>query len=137
MGLWADTFGGGNSFTESVANTFTKSDNKEYQGGSLVNTDTGKIVSGGAMDSTDTYQKNKSVGDKSAGHGEDYKFADAVGDIKDIVGNSTSTVERNPKAKDEDNKTVGAAEQTTGDKEKAEEEAETGAMGAERRDKMD
>ena len=35
MGLWADTFGGGNSFTESVANTFTPNDGASYVGGTL------------------------------------------------------------------------------------------------------
>ena len=35
MGLWADTFGGGNSFTESVANVFTPSDGASYVGGTL------------------------------------------------------------------------------------------------------
>ena len=36
MGFWADTFGGGNSFTESVANTFTPNDGASYVGGTLV-----------------------------------------------------------------------------------------------------
>jgi hypothetical protein len=35
MGFWADTFGGGNSFTESVANTFTPNDGATYVGGTL------------------------------------------------------------------------------------------------------
>jgi len=35
MGLWADTFGGGNSFTESLANTFTPNDGASYVGGTL------------------------------------------------------------------------------------------------------
>ena len=35
MGLWADTFGGGNSFTESVANVFTPDDGASYSGGTL------------------------------------------------------------------------------------------------------
>ena len=35
MGLWADTFGGGNSFTESVANVFTPNDGASYVGGTL------------------------------------------------------------------------------------------------------
>ena len=33
MGFWADTFGGGNSFTESVANVFTKGDGASYVDG--------------------------------------------------------------------------------------------------------
>jgi hypothetical protein len=35
MGLWADTIGDGNSFTESVANVFTPSDGASYVGGTL------------------------------------------------------------------------------------------------------
>ena len=36
MGFWSDTFGGGNSFSESVANTFTPSDGASYVSGNLV-----------------------------------------------------------------------------------------------------
>lgn len=36
MGLWSSTFGGGNSFKESVANTFTPSDGAKYEKGNLV-----------------------------------------------------------------------------------------------------
>ena len=36
MGFWADTFGGGNSFSESVANVFTPNDGAKYEGGNLV-----------------------------------------------------------------------------------------------------
>lgn len=35
MGFWSDTFGGGNSFSESVANVTTPGDNYEYRGGTL------------------------------------------------------------------------------------------------------
>ena len=35
MGFWSDTFGGGNSFSESVANVTTPRDNYEYLGGDL------------------------------------------------------------------------------------------------------
>jgi hypothetical protein len=35
MGLWSSTFGGGNSFTESVANTFTPDDGASYVNGTL------------------------------------------------------------------------------------------------------
>jgi len=131
MGLWADTFGGGNSFSESLANVTTTGNNTEYQGGSLVNTDTGKIVSGGAMNSTDTNQKNKSVGDKSAGHGEDYTFSDAVGDITDIFGSGTAIIDPNPTANDDDNNTGGSSAQTSGDNDQAAEDAEPGALSSE------
>jgi len=36
MGLWSSTFGGGNSFTESVANVFSTEDDAVYSGGNLV-----------------------------------------------------------------------------------------------------
>ena len=131
MGLWADTFGGGNSFSESLANVTTTGNNTEYQGGSLVNTDTGKIVSGGAMNSTDTNQKNKSVGDKSAGHGEDYTFSDAVGDITDIFGSGTAIIDPNPTANDDDNNTGGSSAQTADDSNQTAEDAEPGALSSE------
>jgi len=35
MGFWSDSFGGGNSFSESVANVTTPRDNYEYRGGDL------------------------------------------------------------------------------------------------------
>lgn len=35
MGFWSDNFGGGNSFSESVANTFTPNDGASYVGGTL------------------------------------------------------------------------------------------------------
>lgn len=35
MGFWSDNFGGGNSFSESVSNTFTPSDGASYVGGTL------------------------------------------------------------------------------------------------------
>ena len=130
---WADTFGGGNSFSESLANVTTRGNNTEYQGGSLVNTDTGKIVSGGAMNSTDTNQKNKSVGDKSAGHGEDYKFSDAVGDFKDLFGSGTAIIDPNPTEHDDDNdkKQGGSSAQTASGSDQAEEDAEPGALSSE------
>jgi hypothetical protein len=36
MGFWSDVFGGGNSFSQSVANVFTPNDGKSYSGGTLV-----------------------------------------------------------------------------------------------------
>ena len=45
MGFWSSTFGGGNSFSESVANTFTKDDNYEYRGGTLYDNTTNNPVS--------------------------------------------------------------------------------------------
>jgi hypothetical protein len=131
MGLWADTFGGGNSFSESLANVTTTGNNTEYQGGSLVNTDTNTIVSGGAMNSTDTNQKNKSVGDKSAGHGEDYKFSDAVGDFKELFGSGTAVIDPNPTANDDDNNQGGSSAQTAAGADQAGEEDAPGALSSE------
>lgn len=92
MGLWADTFGGGNSFSESVANTFTPSDGKEYQGGSLVDTNTNKVIAGGFADSSSTNQNGSSVGSTSTGHGDDYKISDAVGGITGIFSSGGDKV---------------------------------------------
>ena len=52
MGFWSDTFGGGNSFTESVANTFTPNDGASYVGGQLVDDATGASISPGGTTST-------------------------------------------------------------------------------------
>jgi len=40
MGLWSDTFGGGNSLQQSIANVTTPGDNTTYVGGVLTNNDT-------------------------------------------------------------------------------------------------
>ena len=44
---WADTFGDGNSFKESLANTFTKSDGASYVGGTLQYDKDGGVGGGG------------------------------------------------------------------------------------------
>jgi len=79
MGFWSDTFGGGNSFSESLANVTTPKDDYEYRGGTLYgkdnkavdyNPDTGKYGGAGApsnlgaMDSksTDAYSYNLNQG---------------------------------------------------------------------------
>ena len=79
MGFWSDTFGGGNSFSESVANVTTRGDDYEYRGGTLYDKDnkavdynpnTGKYGGAGAppnlgaMDSrnTDAYSYNLNQG---------------------------------------------------------------------------
>ena len=49
MGIWADTFGGGNSFKESVANTFTKGDGASYVGGTLQYDKDGGVGGGGVV----------------------------------------------------------------------------------------
>ena len=45
MGLWSSTFGGGNSFSQSVANVSTPNDGTSYSGGSLTSDSSGKKVS--------------------------------------------------------------------------------------------
>ena len=42
MGLWSSTVGDGNSFTQSVANTFTPNDGLVYEGGQLVDQEEGR-----------------------------------------------------------------------------------------------
>lgn len=44
-GFWSSTFGGGNSFQESLANVTTKDDNYEYRGGTLYDNTTNNPVS--------------------------------------------------------------------------------------------
>ena len=44
MGFWSETFGGGNSFSESVANATTRDDDYEYRGGNLYD------ISGGGQE---------------------------------------------------------------------------------------
>ena len=82
-GFWSSTFGGGNSFGESVANVTTRGDDYEYRGGTLYdkdnkavdyNPDTGKYggagapLNLGAMDSrnTDAYSYNLNQGNAGA-----------------------------------------------------------------------
>ena len=48
MGLWSSTFGDGNSFAESVANTFTKDDGASYVKGNLVNDSDGTSLTAGS-----------------------------------------------------------------------------------------
>ena len=79
MGLWSSTFGGGNSFKESVANISTPGDNKQYQGGSLVNTNTNKVIQGGAMNSTATNQKDSKVGSTSTGFVDNQPISAVLG----------------------------------------------------------
>lgn len=81
MGFWSDTFGGGNSLSESVANTFTPGDDKEYQGGSLVDTTNNTVIAGGTMDSSNTGQSNVSAGSTSQGFSENGSIADGISNI--------------------------------------------------------
>ena len=55
MGFWSDTFGGGNSFSESVANVTTGDDNYEYRGGTLYDNTTNKAVDADQFGSDSKY----------------------------------------------------------------------------------
>lgn len=85
MSWWSDNIGGGNSLGESVANVFTSGDGKEYQGGSLVDTNTNQVVSGGFMDSNSTNQSNKNVGDTSSGHGDSKNLGEVVSGVSNSI----------------------------------------------------
>lgn len=52
-GWWADTFGGGNSFQQSLANTFTPNDGTSYVNGQLANDFQGPNIDGSAGYSID------------------------------------------------------------------------------------
>ena len=62
MGFWADTFGGGNSFTESVANVFTPNDGASYVGGNLVYDSGSNEGSAVPVNSSGGYGSNDSGG---------------------------------------------------------------------------
>ena len=79
MGLWADTFGGGNSFKESVANTFTPNDGASYVGGTLTY-DSGSNAGQVVQQNTDG-----SFGTSSDNDGQGYTGS----------ANSTTTVSQN------------------------------------------
>ena len=79
MGLWADTFGGGNSFKESVANTFTPSDGASYVSGTLTY-DSGSNAGQVVQQNTDG-----SFGTSSDNDGQGYTGS----------ANSTTTVSQN------------------------------------------
>ena len=61
MGLWSSTFGGGNTFQQSIANVTTRDDDTEYRDGTLVSTTTGQPV-----DDSDAVVGNDGVIDGNA-----------------------------------------------------------------------
>ena len=65
MGFWSDTFGGGNSFSESVANVTTGDDNYEYRGGTLYDKTNNKVVEGDQYGSDSKYGPLGSADSKS------------------------------------------------------------------------
>ena len=89
MSWWSENIGGGNSFGESVANAFTPGNNTEYQGGTLVNTDTNTVVGGGIMDNSNTGQNNNNavVGATSTGGGSSNSVGQIVSNtVNDVTG---------------------------------------------------
>lgn len=95
MGWWSENIGGGNSFGESVANAFTAGDGKEYQGGTLVDTNTNKVIGGGIMDSSSTGQNNNNaqVGSTSSGHGSSNSVGQIVSNtVSDVTGGLGSSI---------------------------------------------
>ena len=99
MGLWSSTFGGGNSFTESVANVFTPDDGATYSGGNLVTdasagTDkevavaAGTVINGNTITGTATTTSNDGTVNQSTGvvtARPKGKAPDALG-VKDALG---------------------------------------------------
>jgi hypothetical protein len=88
MGFWADTFGDGNSFTESVANVFTPSDGASYVGGELqYDADKDTAGGGGAV----TKNADGSYGKGSPG-GKDYYSGDMDSDTTNAAATAEITV---------------------------------------------
>jgi hypothetical protein len=71
MGFWADTFGDGNSFTESVANTFTPDDGARYVKGTLTydsGSNAGQVVPQNSDGSFGTSSDNDGQGYTGSGN---------------------------------------------------------------------
>ena len=64
FGFWSDTFGGGNSFSQSVANAFTPGDGKSYVGGQLKND---PVYQGPNIDGSAGYTVNSNGGAYTSG----------------------------------------------------------------------
>ena len=103
MGFWADNFGGGNSFTESVANAFTGGDGAKYVGGDLVHdggdkdgqaftpgtvSHTGNKITGSANDNSTnaTATANINVGAAPTGVAKALGYVTPVGLIGKLAG---------------------------------------------------
>lgn len=101
MGVWADTFGGGNSFSESVANTFTPNDGASYVGGTLtydsgdkagtaVSTNSsggyGNDGNGGSLYSGSANDDNTNATVNSSGVNTQYSASDSSSEVKGTAG---------------------------------------------------
>ena len=115
MGFWSDTFGGGNSFSESVANVFTPGDGAKYEGGNLVH-------DGGSNDGQAfTAGSTSHTGDVISGsqNSESTGYTVKSGDtLSAIAARSGKTVKElmdlNPSIKDPNSIVAGAALNTGG-----------------------
>ena len=115
MGFWSDTFGGGNSFSESVANVFTPGDGAKYEGGNLVH-------DGGSNDGQSfTAGSTSHTGDTISGslNSESTGYVVKSGDsLSAIAARSGKTVKElmdlNPSIKDPNKIVAGAALNTGG-----------------------
>ena len=121
MGFWSDTFGGGNSFSESVANTFTPIDGASYKGGTLVydsGSNKGTAVStnssgGYGSDSKGNAVYSGSANSKSTGYV--VKEDDTLSAIAARSGKTVKEVmDLNPQIKDPNTIVAGTALNTGG-----------------------
>jgi murein DD-endopeptidase MepM/ murein hydrolase activator NlpD len=116
MGFWSDTFGGGNSFSESVANVFTPGDGASYVGGNLVNTNDNTPV---ASNSSGGYTTNTGKTVTGSANSESTGYTVKSGDtLSAIAARSGKTVKElmdlNPSIKDPNSIVAGAALNTGG-----------------------
>lgn len=99
MGFWSDTFGGGNSFTESVSNVFTPNDGASYVGGTLTydsGDNAGSAVPSTEIGSGNTYSgsansENTNANVSSGGTNESYNTET---DTKKPTGSAPSGVSK-------------------------------------------
>ncbi|UAW59050.1 hypothetical protein CRP235_gp25 [Roseobacter phage CRP-235] len=116
MGFWSDTFGGGNSFSESVANVFTPGDGASYVGGNLVNTNDNTLL---ASNSSGGYTTNTGKTVTGSANSESTGYVVKSDDtLSAIAARSGKTVKElmdlNPSIKDPNSIVAGAALNTGG-----------------------
>ena len=122
MGFWSDYIGGGNSFTESVANTFTPSDGASYVGGNLVydkGAKKGQVVQkneGGGYGGTDkkTGKATYSGSGQSDSTGHVVKKGETLSEIAKNKGMSVEQLMALNNIKDPNKIQEGAALKTSG-----------------------
>ena len=124
MGFWSDTFGGGNSFSESVANVFTPNDGASYVGGTLtydsgsnagsaVPANTGSSGGYGGTNSSGSATYSGSANSESTGYV--VKSGDTLSAIAARSGKTVKELmDLNPSIKDPNKIVAGAALNTGG-----------------------